>query len=108
MSTLSYKSELNSAAANALIDELSVERVCVGCGCTDTNACVDDTGRICSWIPNHDMDVCSFCAAIAIAMAEADERDVAERSESRVQLYSPGEAQRFIEETRVTRAGGAM
>lgn len=55
------------------------------------------------------MDVCSFCAAIAISMAEADERDVAERSaEPRVQLYSPHEAQQYIEETRVMRAGGAM
>lgn len=106
MSTISYKSELNSAATNALIEEFALQRTCVGCGCTDSEACVEEeSGKTCSWVPDSDMNVCSFCAAIAIAMAEADEREVEERSESRIQLYSPGEAQKFIEETRVMRGG---
>lgn len=101
MSTLSY----NGDVTWTVVPE-PLERTCVGCGCTDSEACVEEeTGRACSWVPDSEMDVCSFCAAIALCMAEADERDVEERSESRIQLYSPHQAQRFIEETRVMRGG---
>jgi hypothetical protein len=42
------------------------ERVCVGCGCTDADACVDpQTGEPCHWVEGADKNVCSACAAIA-------------------------------------------
>jgi hypothetical protein len=94
-----------SLAASAAADLL--QRVCLGCGCTDDNACVDEeTGRTCTWFLDNEMDVCSFCAAIAIAMAEADERDVAERSaRPLVELVSDYEADLFIRNRRARGAG---
>ena len=83
------------------------ERVCIGCGCTDATACVDEeTGPTCAWVPDEELDICTFCAAIAIAMAEADERDVAARSAAPlVELATEREADLFIRERR--KAAGA-
>jgi hypothetical protein len=85
-------------------------RACEGCGCTDMNPCSDPpTGTPCSWVEGFDLDVCSVCASIAVRMAEAEEQDVADQIDesSRVAVYSPDEAQAFIESTRVARAGDA-
>lgn len=105
MSTLSYKSEFQSAAANALVDQLSLERHCIGCNCSDNDPCVaEETGRTCSWVPDHEMDICSFCAAIAIAMADADERDAGTgyglEPPQLVELATEHEADLFIRERR--------
>lgn len=86
----------------------NAERVCVGCGCTEFTPCVDEaTGEACAWMADADMDICSFCAAIAMSMAEADEADVAAQS-SRVEVYSPHEAQQFIESRRAKAKGAGQ
>lgn len=53
------------------------ERVCVGCGCTDADACVDrQTGEPCHWVEGCEEDICSACAAIALMILERLGRDV--------------------------------
>ena len=60
--------------------DLSSNRVCAGCGCTDANACVElRTGERCRWVNGADFNICSFCAAIAVRMARLEEAQLKER-----------------------------
>lgn len=86
----------------------NAERTCVGCGCTNARACIHpSTGEPCSWVEGTDVNICSFCAEIALAMADAEEADVdcQRMADPRVQLYSEGQANAAI---RSMRAGGAL
>lgn len=75
----------------------SHERVCAGCGCTDEDACADPvTGLPCSWVEGLNFDVCTVCQAVADALP-------ADEPESRIGIYTPAEAQHFINATRDAR-----
>lgn len=99
------------------------ERVCGGCDCTDESPCEDEaTGAPCYWVTP---DLCSVCARSLLAMCDAGQlhtgRDEEFRREirellgrgdreilaldagRRVDVFSPHEAQRWIE---ARRAGG--
>ncbi|HWE51363.1 MAG TPA: hypothetical protein VG273_16345 [Bryobacteraceae bacterium] len=61
---------------------------CRVCGCADHSACVDrETGETCAWAQP---ELCTFCA---------------EAEQSRVQVYSEGEASAYI---RAMRAGAEL
>jgi hypothetical protein len=82
------------------IPEPEEVRVCSLCGCTDLDACQDpDTGLPCSWVNGlGDEDVCTVCAKTAAAVENS----------TRVEIYSPHEAQQFIESTRAAREAIAL
>lgn len=106
---------------------MSAPRVCEGCACTDDNACLDpDTGEPCFWVTDYAGDLCSVCAKLAIAMSpelESARKDRAflgemqdalergytidDQDQPRIEIYSPHEAQQYIEETRAARTFGA-
>lgn len=45
-------------------------RACRLCGCTETNACVDEFGAACWWVPDHEGgDLCSACQPAAESAA---------------------------------------
>jgi hypothetical protein len=46
------------------LEEEAADRVCLGCGCTDSRACP----RGCSW-PRPDVDLCSACVGDGLAIA---------------------------------------
>lgn len=101
------------------------ERVCSGCECTDDSPCHDEaTGQPCYWIAD---DMCSVCARTLLALAEkgqvedseglgdylrellrrGDKELAAVAADQRVEVFSPAEAQRWLERTRLARARGA-
>ncbi len=72
-------------------------RICEYCGCTDFAACLDPaTGEGCYWVEEYEGDLCSVCALRLNAAIEDSQR---------VEIYSPLEAQRFIEASREKRCG---
>jgi hypothetical protein len=99
------------------------ERICVGCGCTDENACIDPvTGEPCYWVDTGGTglrgDLCSVCAYRAIeetslGLEQTDEEFVSlmhgalERGFTKrdsnaplVEIYSDHEADLVIRERR--------
>lgn len=66
-------------------------RVCIGCGCTDLDPCIDpETGEPCSWVMSAalDGDICSACASI-------DEEEDQEQ-QPMVELFSEAQANAFL------------
>lgn len=52
-----------------LLGEGPAETICLGCGCTDSQACVDGAGRPCSWAVRDPAGIglCSLCLVRPIA-----------------------------------------
>lgn len=49
---------------HSILGYLSESASCVGCGCTDENACIDELGYACHWLKvNRDtgLGVCTCC-----------------------------------------------
>jgi hypothetical protein len=68
---------------------------CIGCGCTDSNACVDPlTGETCAWVDCDTGPLCSFCAESIEGLEEEDE--------PLVELVSDAEADRFLRARRAS------
>ena len=44
-------------------------RRCEGCGCTDTDACVDPEGQVCYWLDSYRGNLCSACARLLLAIS---------------------------------------
>lgn len=76
--------------------------ICIGCGCSEFNACVRDGGETCSWVPCDEGPLCSFCAEMALEMAERDEEPEASEYEPLVELASDAQCDAFL---RARRAG---
>lgn len=114
MSDFNRESECNSPALNELIAQGILPGgpiatgYCQGCGCSHFDPCVDeDTGAPCSW---SKPGLCSFCADLIVQMelrlnAGMLRPDDDEPEAPMVQLYSPHEAQRAIEQSRAMRTG---
>lgn len=80
---------------------------CIGCGCTEYDACIDEeTGEPCYWAGRtEDGPVCSVCARVALAVgAIEDEPESTDppADQPLVELYSECGADRFL---RARRAG---
>lgn len=61
MKTLVASPRLSEVLENALCE---VPATCVGCGCTDNNACMDEFYETCHWLKVNrqtGLGVCSFC-----------------------------------------------
>jgi hypothetical protein len=57
-------------------------RICEGCGCTDTDACLDPaTGETCFWVEGFDGDICSICFRVLTELG-FDQSAVDERAEA--------------------------
>lgn len=55
---------MSNMAINAILAQLPEPAICVGCGCTDNNACVNEYRETCYWLKvNREtgMGVCSCC-----------------------------------------------
>lgn len=55
---------MSNMAINAILTQLLEPAICVGCGCTDNNACVNEYRETCYWLKvNREtgMGVCSCC-----------------------------------------------
>ncbi|UFT95024.1 hypothetical protein [Pectobacterium carotovorum] len=47
------------------IEKMTATTICVGCGCDDNNACVNEYHEVCYWLRvnrNTGLGVCSQCA----------------------------------------------
>ncbi|ECD4708727.1 hypothetical protein E1C95_19575 [Salmonella enterica subsp. enterica serovar Bonariensis] len=47
-----------------LVSESDNPAICVGCGCSDNNACVNEFREVCYWLKVNrqtGLGVCSFC-----------------------------------------------
>lgn len=89
-----------------LVDPFA-ERVCVGCGCTDNTACVDERGEACAWVEDfildgERVDICSECVRFGLEVLAETGGKVPEGGAALVELASDYEADLFIRERRKT------
>ena len=77
-----------------------MSRECIGCGCTDAEACVGEDGQPCHWtFTNGDLGICSHCveafddplARLAEAVAGAAPRWSADEDDDEPRLILPSE-----------------
>ncbi|MBP2858656.1 hypothetical protein J8657_13700 [Dickeya oryzae] len=58
---------LNTDSLRQRLQQLEIAEVavCIGCGCDDNHACVDEFHDVCGWLAvdrNKKLGVCSFCS----------------------------------------------
>ena len=77
--------------------------VCLECGCTEFDPCIDmATGETCGWA-NRSRTYCSFCADMLMLGDDDIDPDVIDdvtEGDNNIQIYSEADCDRYLRERR--------